>query len=517
MRTLTPAIFCSPASRSAPAPRPGSRRRSATTTRRAKRSCSPIRRSPCRSSRSPSCCPCPASSSRFPAPRPQPPEAADPQARVEQANGAARVQPTRAGYINAIQVYPFSDGALYQVYAAPGEITDIALEPGEQLVGSGPVAAGDTVRWIIGDTESGPAPTSASTSWSSRRGRTSSPISSSTPTGAPIISSCAPTRRPTWPRSPGPMRRTSSSRCAGRTRSPKRRRRSRPASISMRSTSVTAIEGDNPRLAAAARLRRRAPGVHRVPDAASAGRDAAALGDRRGGRRRARELSRPRQSHDRRSAVRRGRTPARRRAPEEGAHRAHRREAAVVTTTPRGGRRARRRRRAAAAGDAAAIPPSAVTRLSRKVLIGLGARRGRLASAARCSSRLQPQRQTTGSELYSTNNRNTPGRPRQSAAATTPGFHAAFRSSDRRCPAISAGRSSTPARRRRRCRPDPSPSSSASPRSRRRRSTSHLFATTNVGRITRRRLRRRRRPSRRHGGRGRARAISPRRITSSPS
>ncbi|HVH78658.1 MAG TPA: P-type conjugative transfer protein TrbG, partial [Stellaceae bacterium] len=83
------------------------------------------------------------------------PEAADPHTRVEEANGAARVQPTRAGYINAIQVYPFSDGALYQVYAAPGEITDIALEAGEQLVGSGPVAAGDTVRWIIGDTESG--------------------------------------------------------------------------------------------------------------------------------------------------------------------------------------------------------------------------------------------------------------------------------------------------------------------------------------------------------------------------
>ena len=67
----------------------------------------------------------------------------------------ARVQPTRAGYINAIPVYPFSDGALYQVYAAPGEITDVALESSEQLVGSGPVAAGDTVRWAIGDTESG--------------------------------------------------------------------------------------------------------------------------------------------------------------------------------------------------------------------------------------------------------------------------------------------------------------------------------------------------------------------------
>lgn len=87
-----------------------------------------------------------------------PPEAADPRARVDQANGDARVEPTRAGYVNAIQVYPFADGALYQVYAAPGEITDIALEAGEQLVGSGPVAAGDTVRWVIGDTESGAGP-----------------------------------------------------------------------------------------------------------------------------------------------------------------------------------------------------------------------------------------------------------------------------------------------------------------------------------------------------------------------
>ena len=96
-------------------------------------------------------------------PRPKgktaPPEPADPRMRVEQANGAARVQPTRAGYINAVQVYPFSDSALYQVYAAPGEVTDIALEAGERLVGSGPVAAGDTVRWVVGDTESGAGPT----------------------------------------------------------------------------------------------------------------------------------------------------------------------------------------------------------------------------------------------------------------------------------------------------------------------------------------------------------------------
>lgn len=81
----------------------------------------------------------------------------DPKARVTLANEAARIQPVRDGFINAVQVYPFSSGALYQVYAAPGQVTDIALQPGEQLVGSGPVAAGDTVRWIIGDTESGAA------------------------------------------------------------------------------------------------------------------------------------------------------------------------------------------------------------------------------------------------------------------------------------------------------------------------------------------------------------------------
>ena len=82
-------------------------------------------------------------------------DARDPVARVEAANGAARVEPRREGYFNAVQVFPYSPGALYQVYVAPGQVTDIALEPGEQLTGSGPVAAGDTVRWIIGDTESG--------------------------------------------------------------------------------------------------------------------------------------------------------------------------------------------------------------------------------------------------------------------------------------------------------------------------------------------------------------------------
>lgn len=100
-----------------------------------------------------------------PAPRRLPPHAASrsrptpsppaPTVRVGAANEAARVQPERAGFVNAIQQYPYTPGALYQVYAAPGQVTDIALQEGEQLVGPGPVASGDTVRWMIGDTTSG--------------------------------------------------------------------------------------------------------------------------------------------------------------------------------------------------------------------------------------------------------------------------------------------------------------------------------------------------------------------------
>lgn len=80
------------------------------------------------------------------------PEPADETVRVSTANEEARMAPTREGYVNAIQVWPFTDGALYQVYAAVGRVTVIALQPGEELV---TVAAGDTVRWVVGDTSSG--------------------------------------------------------------------------------------------------------------------------------------------------------------------------------------------------------------------------------------------------------------------------------------------------------------------------------------------------------------------------
>jgi type IV secretion system protein VirB9 len=69
----------------------------------------------------------------------------------------ARIEPSEDGYVNAVQVFPYSEGALYRLYCAPGQITDIALQPGEDLVS---VSAGDTVRWVVGDTRSGSGATS---------------------------------------------------------------------------------------------------------------------------------------------------------------------------------------------------------------------------------------------------------------------------------------------------------------------------------------------------------------------
>lgn len=83
------------------------------------------------------------------------PAAADkrpPTTRVDAANKAARLEPTKDGYVNAVQVYPFVPGALYRLYAAPEQVSDIALQAGEKLVA---VSAGDTVRWVVGDTTSG--------------------------------------------------------------------------------------------------------------------------------------------------------------------------------------------------------------------------------------------------------------------------------------------------------------------------------------------------------------------------
>lgn len=80
------------------------------------------------------------------------PAATTPEDAIAEGAKKARIEPSLNGYINAVQVYPYTEGALYRLYAAPGQVSDIALQPGETLIS---VSAGDTVRWVVGDTSSG--------------------------------------------------------------------------------------------------------------------------------------------------------------------------------------------------------------------------------------------------------------------------------------------------------------------------------------------------------------------------
>ena len=92
-------------------------------------------------------------------------------------------------------------------------------------------------------------------------------------------------RRPTWPRSPGNIRRTSSSRCAARTSPPRRRR---PIDDRRRSRQISIPLCDRRRrcaLAPDAGLRRRPQGLYRIPARHRPGRNAAALCHRRRRRR----------------------------------------------------------------------------------------------------------------------------------------------------------------------------------------------------------------------------------------
>lgn len=79
-------------------------------------------------------------------------EGREPWEVIDEANEEAKANPVKDGFYNAVQVYDFSPGVLYQVYAAPMKLTAIQLGQGEKVVS---VASGDTVRWVIGETSSG--------------------------------------------------------------------------------------------------------------------------------------------------------------------------------------------------------------------------------------------------------------------------------------------------------------------------------------------------------------------------
>lgn len=91
-------------------------------------------------------------SRRQPSVKPRTFRSTSPLARVEAAHRKAVREPAGDFYVGAVQVYPWLEGNLYRLYTAPEQVSDIALQPGEALIS---VAAGDTARWVIGDTASG--------------------------------------------------------------------------------------------------------------------------------------------------------------------------------------------------------------------------------------------------------------------------------------------------------------------------------------------------------------------------
>jgi type IV secretion system protein TrbG len=71
---------------------------------------------------------------------------------VDRAVREATQRPLNAANSESKTVYAYTPDSIYTLYGAPGRVIDIQLQPGERL--SGPVIAGDTVRWVVGTASS---------------------------------------------------------------------------------------------------------------------------------------------------------------------------------------------------------------------------------------------------------------------------------------------------------------------------------------------------------------------------
>ena len=94
----------------------------------------------------------PAAPAAVTAPRAQPLPPLPGASAVRAANAAARSYPHADSYLNATLFYDYEVGRLYQVQTSPRFLTAIMLRPGEKLLAK---AAGDTVRWVLGETAQG--------------------------------------------------------------------------------------------------------------------------------------------------------------------------------------------------------------------------------------------------------------------------------------------------------------------------------------------------------------------------
>lgn len=71
---------------------------------------------------------------------------------IAAANATARAASREDAFVGGMQVFTWSPGRVFEVWTAPLRVTTLTLAPGETLVAK---AAGDTVRWQIGEVVSG--------------------------------------------------------------------------------------------------------------------------------------------------------------------------------------------------------------------------------------------------------------------------------------------------------------------------------------------------------------------------
>ena len=75
-----------------------------------------------------------------------------PQQVVASQNQAATQVPVKNEFFNASMTYDYQPGAVYTIYCAALNLTDITLGTGEKIIS---IAAGDTLRWQLSQTYSG--------------------------------------------------------------------------------------------------------------------------------------------------------------------------------------------------------------------------------------------------------------------------------------------------------------------------------------------------------------------------
>ncbi|MBJ7320361.1 MAG: TrbG/VirB9 family P-type conjugative transfer protein [Brevundimonas sp.] len=76
-------------------------------------------------------------------------------AAIAAANAQASAPSRSDAFVGGIQVFAWSPGRVFEVWTAPLRVTTLTLAEGETLVAK---AAGDTVRWQIGEASSGEGP-----------------------------------------------------------------------------------------------------------------------------------------------------------------------------------------------------------------------------------------------------------------------------------------------------------------------------------------------------------------------